>query len=159
MPDEKMAPKGATLTLLAPISGLVTPLDAVADPLIRHRIVGDGVAIEPLGHRLLAPVDSVITTLAATGHQLTLTTPTGVEIMMIIGSDALSAHGVGYTIKARQGDRVLAGDCLLELDLLQLRRLLPSTLISILLCNIPGPYEIAKGQVRSGETLLRCNRC
>ena len=43
------------LTLLAPLSGVVVPLEQVPDPTFAQRLVGDGVSVDPLSDRLLAP--------------------------------------------------------------------------------------------------------
>ena len=36
-----------TLELLAPLSGLMIPLEAVPDPVFAGKLVGDGISIDP----------------------------------------------------------------------------------------------------------------
>ena len=52
-----------TLTLLAPLSGPLVPLDAVPDEAFRQRMVGDGVAVDPTSDTVLAPNQFLRTTL------------------------------------------------------------------------------------------------
>jgi glucose-like phosphotransferase system IIB component len=50
-------PAGPTtdLHLTAPISGLMVPIEQVPDPGFAQRMVGEGISIDPLSDRLLAP--------------------------------------------------------------------------------------------------------
>ncbi len=45
------------LSLKAPLSGVVVPLDEVPDPVFAQRMVGDGVSIDPISSSLTAPCD------------------------------------------------------------------------------------------------------
>ena len=57
-------------------------IQQVPDPVFSQRMVGDGLAIDPLSQLLRAPCAGTVTQLFATGHALTLTTPEGVEVMI-----------------------------------------------------------------------------
>jgi phosphotransferase system IIB component len=46
------------LTFMAPLSGVIVPLDRVHDPVFAQRLAGDGVAIEPLSAQVVAPCDA-----------------------------------------------------------------------------------------------------
>ena len=48
------------VTLLAPVSGVIVPLDHVPDRAFAERMVGDGASIDPLGNEVLAPCDGRI---------------------------------------------------------------------------------------------------
>lgn len=43
------------LDILAPLSGVIVPLDSVPDPVFARKMVGDGVAIDPTSCEVLAP--------------------------------------------------------------------------------------------------------
>jgi phosphocarrier protein FPr len=102
--------------LLAPVTGLITPLEKVPDPTFAQRMVGDGVAIDPAGERLVSPCDGKVTQLHSAGHALTVTTPEGLEVLMHIGLETVSLKGKGFTPKVSQGQEVRAGDPLIEFD-------------------------------------------
>ncbi|MGH2488054.1 MAG: PTS glucose transporter subunit IIA, partial [Candidatus Limnocylindria bacterium] len=59
------------VTLLAPLSGVVVPLDQVPDPAFAQRLAGDGLALEPLDQRLVAPCDARVLHVHRGGHALT----------------------------------------------------------------------------------------
>ena len=45
------------LVLLAPVTGWAAPLAEVPDPVFAEKMMGDGVAIDPIGALLCAPCD------------------------------------------------------------------------------------------------------
>ena len=60
------------IVLLAPFTGPVVPLANVPDPVFSDGMFGDGIGIDPLEGRLVAPCDGTVTHLARTGHAVTL---------------------------------------------------------------------------------------
>ena len=56
------------LTLLAPLSGEVWPLERIPDPVFAQKMVGDGLSIDPTDSVLLAPCDGEVIMLHAAGH-------------------------------------------------------------------------------------------
>ena len=60
------------LTLKAPLSGVVVPIDAVPDPVFAQKMVGDGVSLDPISTSLLAPCDGRLIQLHSAGHAVTL---------------------------------------------------------------------------------------
>ena len=44
-----------SITLLAPLSGVLVPLETVPDPVFARKIVGDGISLDPTTQVLLAP--------------------------------------------------------------------------------------------------------
>ena len=51
-----------TIEITSPVAGWATPLDAVPDPVFAERMLGDGVAIDPVEGRLIAPGSGTIVT-------------------------------------------------------------------------------------------------
>ncbi len=110
------APAEPTLTLKAPLSGPVVPIDRVPDPVFAHRLLGDGVAIDPVSSLLLAPCDGIVATIHPAGHAIALTTDSGVEVMLHVGLDTVALGGRGFVPRVAQGRRVVAGEVLLAFD-------------------------------------------
>ena len=104
-----------TLTLLAPVSGLIVPLDRVPDPVFAQRLVGDGIAIDPLDQRLVAPCDARVLQLHRAGHALTLSA-SGIEILVHVGLDTVKLDGEGFSSSVKAGDEVRVGDPLMTFD-------------------------------------------
>ena len=71
----------ATLALLAPVSGVIVPLDEVPDPVFAQRLAGDGLSIDPLGSEVVAPCDAVVRQVHRASHVVTLEA-SGLEIVI-----------------------------------------------------------------------------
>ena len=68
-------PTSIRLTLTAPLSGPLVPLERVPDPVFAQKMVGDGISIDPVDQCLLAPCDGEIAQLHPAGHAVTVATP------------------------------------------------------------------------------------
>src|SRR4051812_10411738 len=106
-----------TIIIAAPMAGWCTPLEEVPDPTFAQRMVGDGVAVDPVGDVLHAPCDGEIVALPASHHAVTVRTEGGAEILLHIGIDTVKLGGRGFTALARAGDIVALGQPLIRFDL------------------------------------------
>ena len=48
------------LTIFAPLAGWVTPLAQVPDAVFAEKMLGDGIAIDPVNDALCAPCDATV---------------------------------------------------------------------------------------------------
>ena len=92
-----MVSNGA-VRLRAPLSGVLVALERVPDPVFSQKMVGDGVAIDPVSTELLAPCDGEVIQLHRAGHALTLRSRDGVEVMIHVGLDTVELGGQGFTV-------------------------------------------------------------
>ncbi|CAG9238140.1 Phosphoenolpyruvate-protein phosphotransferase / Phosphocarrier protein HPr / PTS system fructose-specific EIIA component [Paraburkholderia caribensis] len=146
------------IVLLAPMTGPVVPLAKVPDPVFSGGMFGDGIGIDPLEGKLVAPCDGVVMHLARTGHAVTITTAEGVEILLHIGIDTVELNGKGFAPLIEQGASVRAGDVLIEFDQDAVARQAPS-LVSVIAIANSDAFEIieraaADGMLRAGESPL-----
>lgn len=111
----------STLEIQAPIQGTVKPLESVPDPAFAQKAMGDGVAIEPSEGKVLAPFDGEVTHMIDSKHAIILQHSTGVELLIHIGIDTVSLNGNGFTTHVKNGDKVKAGQLLIEFDMDQIR--------------------------------------
>ncbi|WP_343520246.1 phosphoenolpyruvate--protein phosphotransferase [Sphingomonas sp.] len=105
------------LIITSPLRGWATPLDQVPDPVFAQRMMGDGVAIQPLGDTVCAPFDGEVVTLHDSAHAVSLRSPEGAEVLIHIGLDTVALKGRGFTPLVKPGDRVARGDPLIRFDL------------------------------------------
>jgi phosphocarrier protein FPr len=145
------------IVLLAPLTGPVVPLANVPDPVFSGGMFGDGIGVDPLEGRLVAPCDGTVTHLARTGHAVTLATAEGAEILLHIGIDTVELNGKGFAPMVEQGAQVRAGDVLIEFDQDQVALNAPS-LVSVIAIANSDAFEIVeraqRGLLKAGETSL-----
>src|SRR3546814_2966296 len=65
-----------SLIITSPLRGWASALDSVPDPVFAQRMMGDGVAIQPLGDTVVAPFDGEVVTLHDAGHAVSLRSDT-----------------------------------------------------------------------------------
>src|ERR1700748_2259164 len=107
--EPRSSPKLTQLKVIAPLSGLIWPLERVPDPVFAQKMVGDGLSIDPTDSILVAPCEGEIVLIHAANHAVTLRTPDGVELLMHVGIDTVSLKGEGFRPKVKVGDRVQVG--------------------------------------------------
>ncbi len=99
------------------LDGKVIPITEVEDEVFSQKIMGDGVAIEPTNTVVTAPADcQVSVVMADTGHACGLTLANGVELLIHVGVDTVDMGGDGFKLLVKEGDRVKAGQPLIEFD-------------------------------------------
>ncbi|CZQ90605.1 phosphotransferase system sugar-specific permease eiia type 1 [Trichococcus palustris] len=101
----------------SPLIGEMVPLSEVPDEAFRTGALGKGIAIRPTIGEVYAPANATVTFLFPTHHAIGLTTENGTEILIHIGMDTVQLEGKGFTSHVQQGDKVTAGQLLLEFDI------------------------------------------
>ncbi|MDV7144726.1 phosphoenolpyruvate--protein phosphotransferase [Tropicimonas sp. TH_r6] len=144
------------LDFVAPLDGVMLPLEQVPDPVFAQKMVGDGVSIDPLGDMLRAPCAGRVAQLHRAGHAVTLSTPEGVEVMLHIGLDTVMLKGEGFTPQVEEGQEVAQGDPLIGFDPDFLATHAKSLLTQVVITNSDrlASLEPARGMVRAGTDLL-----
>ncbi|MER5887995.1 glucose PTS transporter subunit IIA [Streptomyces sp. NPDC001941] len=142
------ATDGPVVQLGAPVSGRVTGLDEVPDPVFASRALGEGVAIEPVDGRVVAPVAGELVTVAQTGHAFGIRTPEGVEVLVHVGIDTVKMKGEGFDVRAESGAKVAAGDLLVEVDLDAVRAAKHPTLT---LMTVTNTADLASVEPHAGQ--------
>jgi phosphoenolpyruvate-protein phosphotransferase len=144
------------VALVAPLSGPAVALQDVPDPVFAQRMLGDGIAIDPLNDALVAPCDGTIVQLARTGHALTLRTAAGAEILLHIGIDTVALDGEGFVVAVAEGDRVAVGQTLIRFMPDYIACHAPS-LVSVIAVANSDAFEIvqrATGMLEAGRSPL-----
>ncbi|WPN97318.1 phosphoenolpyruvate--protein phosphotransferase [Pseudomonas sp. MUP55] len=143
------------LELLAPLSGMLLALDQVPDPVFSSRMIGDGLCIDPTSQTLCAPLAGTISNIQDTGHAVSVTDDNGVQVLMHIGLDTVNLAGKGFTRLVEEGQRVTAGQPLIEFDA-DYVALNARSLLTLMLVVSGEPFSVlASGLVEPGQPLLQ----
>lgn len=103
--------------LVAPVSGEMKPISECPDPVFSGEALGKGVVIEPSEGKIYAPCDGVVENLADTLHAVGITSDSGVEVLIHIGMDTVGLNGEGFKAHCKAGDKIKAGQLLIEFDM------------------------------------------
>ena len=103
--------------LHAPFAGWLTPLEEVPDPVFAERMMGDGIAIDPVEPVLRAPADTTVIAIPDSAHAVTLRLANGAELLIHIGLETVALGGKGFRGLVSAGAQVRTGDPLIEIDL------------------------------------------
>lgn len=123
------------VTIVAPFAGWLTPLEEVPDPVFAERMMGDGVAVDPVEAILRAPADATVVAIPQTAHAVTLRLANGAELLIHIGLETVALGGAGFRALTSAGASVKAGDPLIEVDLDQVARRAASLVTPIILAS------------------------
>jgi multiphosphoryl transfer protein len=146
----------SSLVLIAPLSGQLVPIEHVPDPVFAERMVGDGLSIDPLSDRLLAPCDGEVVQLHAAGHAVTVRTAEGLEVLLHIGLDTVALKGHGFAAKVVVGDLVTVGTELIVFDLDYVATHAKSLLTQVVITNSDqlASFTARSGVVAAGEDVV-----
>ncbi len=157
MPPESVSNR--QITLLAPLSGPLMPIEQVPDPVFAQKMVGDGVSLDPLDQTLLAPCDGQILHIHQACHAITILTSDGLKVLIHIGLDTVSMKGKGFVPLVKTGQSVQARDPLIQFDADFLATRAKSLLTQIVITNSELLAELkpCQGIVKAGrDPILRC---
>ncbi|QCI25854.1 PTS glucose transporter subunit IIA [Buchnera aphidicola] len=142
------------INIFAPISGKIVDLKSVPDDVFSKKIVGDGIAIQPTGKRIVAPIKGIIGKIFNTMHAFSIISSEKIEMFVHFGIDTILLNGKGFKKIAQDNQKVNIGDVILEYDLDFLKEKAKSILTPIIISNIEKIKKIKKysGVVHSGKT-------
>jgi phosphocarrier protein FPr/phosphocarrier protein len=136
----------------SPLAGWAASLESVPDPVFAQRMLGDGMAVDPIEGRLVAPAAGTIVSVHAAGHAVSIELDSGPVLLIHLGLDTVQLGGAGFTPLVREGQRVGSGDTLIEFDLDLIARRAPSLISPVIVTNgdafrlvstrAPGPVEL-----------------
>ena len=146
-----------SLIITSPLRGWATTLDGVPDPVFSQRMMGDGVAIQPLGDTVIAPFDGEVVTLHDAGHAIALRSAEGAEVLIHVGLDTVMLKGEGFTPLVAIGDHVSRGDPLIRFELDAVALAATSLITPVIVTNAEA-FAISRRSVDcaidAGEALM-----
>lgn len=123
------------LELGAPVAGEAVEVKEVPDPTFGEEILGKGIAVKPTGNQVVAPCDATVDMMFDTGHAVSLTADNGAEILIHVGLETVNLKGEHFTVKAKSGDKVKAGQVLIEFDREAIEAAGYNTITPMVICN------------------------
>ena len=105
-----------TMTINAPLTGRIAPINEAPDEIFAQKMMGDGIVIFPTDNILVAPIAGQITMIFPSKHAIGIKTNDGVEILIHIGLDTVKLEGKPFTLFVSEGQIVKQGDKLMEID-------------------------------------------
>ena len=139
-------------TLTSPVDGTQIPLAEVADETFASEMLGATVAVEPADGKIVAPCDGEVSNIFETGHAVCITTEAGGELLIHIGIDTVKMDGKGFTKKVSDGDKVHAGDVLVEADLNEIKNAGYQATTMMILTNTDEFTNIEKAEPAEVKT-------
>jgi glucose-specific phosphotransferase system IIA component len=148
----------AKLEVLSPFTGSVIAIEDVPDPVFAEKMLGDGVAILPTEGTALAPIDGKITVLHSSGHAFAVQAENSpITVLVHIGLDTVKLKGRGFTLHAKAGDMVKAGQPVVAFDLTVLAEAGYAAISPVILPDLPeGAMVEKKGRssAQAGKDVL-----
>ncbi|HBB67241.1 MAG TPA: phosphoenolpyruvate--protein phosphotransferase [Elusimicrobia bacterium] len=135
---------------MAPLSGILMPIEAVPDPVFARKVVGDGASLDPTTQILLAPCAGSVLNIHSAGHALTIGAEGGLEVLLHIGIDTVQLKGAGFTPRVKAGDKVAEGQPLIEFAADEVAKKARSLLTQIV---ITTPELVGKMRKYGGSVL------
>ena len=139
-------------TLTSPVNGTQISLSEVADETFASEMLGTTVAVEPADGKIVAPCDGEVSNIFETGHAVCITTESGGELLIHIGIDTVKMDGKGFTKKVSDGDKVHAGDILVEANLEEIKNAGYQTTTMMILTNTDEFGNVTKAEPAEVKT-------
>lgn len=123
------------VVLIAPLTGVVVPIEDVPDPVFAKKMVGDGFSILPMSTTLCSPAAGEVAHIHDSKHAITVRTTEGLEVLMHIGLDTVGLNGEGFATLVAMGDHVDAGTELVRFDPAIIATRAASALTQVVIAN------------------------
>lgn len=149
-------PTSVIVQLIAPLSGILVPIELVPDPVFARKMVGEGVSIDPLSDVLLAPIDGEVINVQPALHAVTIRSVDGLEVLLHIGLDTVRMGGKGFQAKVKAGQQVRVGDELITFDLDTVASEALSLLTQLVITNSDSISSLTPrtGRVSAGKDVV-----
>ncbi|MGG4132524.1 PTS glucose transporter subunit IIA [Paenibacillus illinoisensis] len=131
---KKKKPVIEIVDILSPIKGRAITLESVPDIAFSSKAMGEGVAIEPTEGKVTAPfAGQVMHIMERSKHAIVLEHPSGVHLLIHVGMDTVTLKGDGFKAYVVSGEKVEAGQLLLEFDIQKITEAGYSTISPIII--------------------------
>ena len=102
--------------VLAVVNGKMIPPFQIQDPVFAQEMMGQTIGFIPEQSDVVSPVNGIVSVLFSTKHAFGIQADNGNAYLVHIGIDTVSLNGKGFKAFVKQGDRVKAGQKIIEVD-------------------------------------------
>lgn len=102
--------------IVAVANGTLISADMIQDEAFASQAMGQTVAVEPSDGIIASPANGTIEFIFDTGHAFAIRMKDGTGLMVHIGIDTVTLQGKGFHVLKKQGDSVLAGEPVIQVD-------------------------------------------
>lgn len=144
-------------TVYATSSGQLITMEDLPDPVFAAGVMGPCVGIKPREGVVYAPVGGVVTLTTNTLHALGLRSDDGIEVLIHVGVDTVNMRGDGFYGFVAEGQRVVAGEPLVVMNLDKIAAAGYSDVVISVVTNsddFPDPMIALPGRVEAGQTVM-----
>ena len=129
-------------------------MSEVPDDTFAAEVLGKGMAVIPSEGKVTAPCAGEISTLFDTKHAIGLLSNDGVELLIHVGVNTVELNGKHFQAFRESGDKVKAGEKLLEFDMKAIKEA-GYDLTTAVLVSEPEQVEVVKtGEVKALDKIL-----
>ncbi|MCP1185169.1 beta-glucoside-specific PTS transporter subunit IIABC [Paenibacillus sp. 1781tsa1] len=128
--------------IVSPMAGEVVALKDINDVTFAGEHMGKGIAIRPTSGRVVSPITGIVQTVYRTKHAIGIVSDDGVEMLIHIGQDTVKLKGEHFTTHVKDGDRVNAGDLIVEFDLQAIKDAGYETVTPIIVTNTSNYLDV-----------------
>ncbi|MDQ0088625.1 PTS system glucose-specific IIA component [Paenibacillus anaericanus] len=153
----KKSTESQVVDIYSPVTGNAVPLANVPDEAFAGGHMGKGVAIEPLVGQLIAPFDGTVAHVIKSNHAVMLEHASGLQFLFHIGINTVSLKGDGFTSHISTGDKVKAGQVLIEFDIEKIKGAGYPIITPIIVTNadeVTSSIELFNGPVKAGSDVI-----
>ncbi len=140
----------------APVDGQVVDITEVPDEVFAGKMVGDGVAVNPVSDTFCAPIEGVVSKIFSTNHAFSIKSDKDLEVMVHIGLETVALEGKGFERLVEEGAKVAAGDPVIKADLAYIAEHAKSTITPIVIAETSDVKKIEKKLriVKQGDVVM-----
>lgn len=105
------------LLITAAVDGETVPMNQIPDIMFSSGVIGKCIGIMPENGHILAPCDGVISEIADTNHAMTFKIDDNMDVILLVGIDTFTLNGDGLKPLVKEGENVIAGQPVMEVEL------------------------------------------
>ncbi len=155
--QEEEKTEDGSFVLVSPVEGEIQLLSNCSDEVFATETMGKGCLIQPTGDTVYAPCDGTLTTFFPTKHAIGITADNGAEILIHVGINTVNLNGEGFNALAKQGDKVVKGQKLLQFNKEIIEKNGLSCEIPVIITNTHQFKDVIcekQGEVNNGDLVL-----
>lgn len=142
-------------------AGEIIPMDKIPDNVFSQGMMGECFAVKPKNGKIYAPANGVVSAVFPTNHAIGITTDEGLELLIHIGIDTVNMEGNGFDGKVVQGQKIIKGELLVDVDLDKVKEAEYSDMVIHVVCNSKcfNRFDLTESKtIETGQSVLKLRK-